>query len=300
MRPAQRPAIAPGLVLAVAIVGISVAAPLVRLSAAPPAVIALWRLGFSLVIVAAALGASGQWRELITVRSRDLALSILAGVALAGHFWSWNASVHLTTIAASVTLVSLQPAVVVLLSAFLLKETPTPRQLAGIAVALAGALLISLPDVFRGAAASGATNPALGNMLALLGALLAAVYYVLGRGVRARLGVWSYVAIAYAACFVALFLAAFVLRQPIWPQPRQELLIFAGLALGPMLLGHTGMNWALRYRPAYVVNLTVLAEPFGASLIAALLPWIAEVPPATTIVGGVVVITGMAMAAHRR
>lgn len=298
----EKPAIAPGVVLAVAVVGISVAGPLVRLSEAPAAVIAMWRMGFSLVIVAAALAASMQWRELLTIRPRELALSVLAGVALAAHFWSWNASVHLTTIAASVTLVSLQPAVVVLLSALFLRETPTGRQLAGIAVALTGALLISLPDVFRGTAggAAGSPNPALGNLLALIGALLAAVYYVLGRGVRARLGVWSYVAIAYTACFFALLLTAALLQQPIWPQPRQELLIFAGLAIGPMLLGHTGMNWALRYRPAYVVNLTVLAEPFGASLIAAFLPWIAEVPSVTTIVGGVIVVTGMVLAAYRR
>jgi len=301
---APRPAVAPGLVLAAAVLGMSVAAPLVRLSAASPAVIALWRMGISLLIVAAGLAATSQWRELLTVRSREVVLSVMAGVALAGHFWSWNASVHLTTIAASVTLVSLQPAVVVLLSAVFLRESPTARQLAGIAVALTGALLISLPDVLRdagaGAGSAGSANATLGNILALIGAVLAAIYFVLGRTVRSRLGVWSYVAIAYTACFVALLLTALVLPQPIWPQPPRELLIFAGLALGPMLLAHTGMNWALRYRPAYVVNLTVLAEPFGASLIAAFLPWIAEVPPATTIAGGIIVIAGMVLAAHRR
>ena len=45
-----------------------------------------------------------------------------------------------------------------------------------------------------------------------------------------------------------------------------------------MLLGHTGMNWALKYLPAYVVNLTVLGEPVGATLLGALIPAIAQVP----------------------
>ena len=39
-----------------------------------------------------------------------------------------------------------------------------------------------------------------------------------------------------------------------------------------MLIGHTGMNWALKFAPAFVVNLTVLGEPVGATLLAAVLP----------------------------
>lgn len=295
------PPVHPGIVLGLAIVGISVAAPLVRLSQAPAVVVALWRLGFSLVLVGAALLLSGQWREWRALRAQELALAVIAGVALAGHFWSWNASVHLTTIAASVTLVCLQPAIIVAISAAYLRERPTARQLAGITIALAGAFMITLPDLLRGASdGSGPPNPLLGNLLALLGALLASIYYVIGRRVRARLGIWSYVGIAYTACFAALFAAAILTSAPIWPQPSRELLIFAGLALGPMLLGHTGMNWALRYRPAYVVNLTVLAEPLGASLIAAALPVIAETPPATTIAGGAIVLIGLALASARR
>lgn len=287
--------------LALAILGISVAAPLVRLSQAPAVVVALWRLGFSLLLVGGALLLSGQWREWRTLRTKELTLAVIAGIALAGHFWSWNASVHLTTIAASVTLVCLQPAIIVAISAIYLHERPTGRQLAGIAIALAGALTITLPDLLRAESGSlGPPNPLLGNLLALLGALLASIYYVIGRRVRARLGIWSYVGIAYTACFAALFAAAVLTSAPIAPQPSRELLIFAGLAVGPMLLGHTGMNWALRYRPAYVVNLTVLAEPLGASLIAAALPVIAETPPATTIAGGAIVLAGLALASARR
>ena len=294
------PPVHPGVVLALAVVGISVAAPLVRLSQAPAVVVALWRLAFSLVLVGIALTLSGQWREWRHLRASEFVLALIAGVALTGHFWSWNASVHLTTIAASVTLVCLQPAIIVLISAVYLHERPTPKQLTGIAIALSGALLITLPEFAGGSDGAGPPNPLLGNLLALLGALLASIYYVIGRRVRAHLGIWSYVGIAYTACFAALLLAALLTRAPIAPQPSHELLIFAGLAVGPMLLGHTGMNWALRYRPAYVVNLTLLAEPLGASLIAAVLPMIAETPPTTTIAGGAIVLAGLVLAMARR
>ena len=212
----------------------------------------------------------------------------------------WNASVQLTTIAASVTLVSLQPAIVALLSALYLRERPASLQLVGIAIAISGALIIALPDLVAPRGLEGPANPKLGNLLAGFAAILAAVYYVLGRRLRRGLGIWSYVGIVYSACFVALGALAAALRLELWPQPQHELLIFAGLALGPMLLGHTGMNWALRYRPAYAVNVTVLAEPIGASLLAALLPWIAEVPPSTTMLGGVIVLAGILLTSWRR
>jgi drug/metabolite transporter (DMT)-like permease len=83
------------------------------------------------------------------------------------------------------------------------------------------------------------------------------------------------------------------------PQPPRELAIFAALALGPMLLGHTGMNWALGHLPAYLVNLTTLGEPVGATLLAALLPGIHEVPGVGTIIGGVIVLIGVLRAARR-
>jgi drug/metabolite transporter (DMT)-like permease len=84
-----------------------------------------------------------------------------------------------------------------------------------------------------------------------------------------------------SVCLVALAAVAMVFGVRLWPQPGREWLVFAGLALGPMLLGHTGFNWALRYRPAYAVSVTILAEPLGASLLAAVLPWIRDNPHPT-------------------
>jgi drug/metabolite transporter (DMT)-like permease len=66
-----------------------------------------------------------------------------------------------------------------------------------------------------------------------------------------------------------------------------------------MLLGHTGMNYALRYLPAYVVNLTVLGEPVGATLLAAIIPGIAEVPTLATLAGGGLILGGVILAARR-
>jgi Predicted membrane protein len=295
----QRPALSPGLVLTLALLGISFAGPLVRLSNADPLAIAAWRLGFSLIIVAALLVFSGQWREWGRADRGTLLLSMVAGIFLALHFWAWNASIHLTTIAASVTLVSLQPAIVAVLSAVVLREAPSGRQIVGIGIAIIGAFIIALPD-FRGAQPLMENRPLLGNLLAVSGAVTASLYYTIGRFARGRLGIWAYVGIAYAAAFLTLLLIGRFRGVHLEPQPVRELLIFAGLALGPMLLGHTGMNWALKFVPAYIVNLLVLGEPIGATLLGAIIPAIHQVPSPTTIEGGSVVLLGVIIAARSR
>jgi len=284
----------PGWVLAVALLGISFAGPLVKLSAADPLAIAVWRLGFSLVIVAGFLLVTGEWRQWRRLTMRDAAFATTAGVALALHFWAWNASLHLTTIAASVTLVNMQPVVIVAISAVFLHEAPTRRQLVGIGLAIAGAIVIAIPNFI--ASGSPAANASLGNLLAASAAITAGIYYSIGRHLRASYGLWAYVGLTYFACFVALLIFAVIAHTHVQPQPPRELGIFAALAIGPMLLGHTGMNWALKYLPAYVVNLTALGEPVGATILGAMLPGIRQIPSIVTVIGGAIILAGVVTA----
>jgi drug/metabolite transporter (DMT)-like permease len=287
----------PYAVLALSLLGISVAGPLVRLSNSDAVTIAVWRLGFSLVIVAVLLLWSGEWRDWRRITAGELALAVTAGIALALHFWAWNASIHLTTIAASVTLVSLQPAVVAAISAVSLREAPSGRQMAGIAVAIIGAFVIAAPD-FHSGVMSAANRPLEGNLLAVSAAFTAALYYTIGRRLRSGLGVWAYVSVVYFAAFITLVVIALLRGTTLGLQPPREIAIFAGLAIGPMLVGHTGMNLALKFLPAYVVNLTVLGEPVGATILGAFIPAIRQIPSVATLVGGAIVLTGVVIAAN--
>ncbi len=284
------------MVLAAALVGISFAGPLTRLSSADPLAIAVWRLSFSLIIVAAALLVTGEWRQWRNLTGREAAFALAAGVALALHFWAWNASVHLTTIAASVTLVNLQPPIVVAISALFLREYPNQRQLFGIAVAVVGAIVIGVP-AWLDSSGGTPTGAVLGNLLAISAAVTAAIYFTIGRHLRATYGIWAYVGLCYGACTFTLILMAALTGVSLSPQPPREIAIFAGLAIGPMLLGHTGLNWSLKYMPAYVVNLVVLGEPLGATILAALIPSIRQIPSPVTIAGGAIVLTGVLLAA---
>ncbi|HYC52239.1 MAG TPA: DMT family transporter [Gemmatimonadaceae bacterium] len=287
-------------VLLLAVLGVSLSGPLVRLSGAPAIAIATWRLGFSLVIIAVPLIVGGSWRQWRRLTRTDLALALLGGVLLALHFWSWNTSIAWTTIAASVVLVNVQPLVVAALSAWWLHEAPTRQQWIGISVAMLGALVVVLPDLRGSDAALSDGRAVIGDALAVAGAVTAAGYYVIGRRLRAGLDLWSYTALVYGACFVTLLAIAAATATPLGPYPPREIGIFAGLALGPMLLGHTGLNWALRHARAYQVNIVLLGEPVGATMLAALLPGIRELPGIFTIAGGAIVLVGILLAERRR
>ena len=287
----------PSVVLFLALVGISFAGPLVRLSHAHPLAIAIWRLGFALVVIAGALLATGSWRQWRRLDRTSMMVAAGAGAMLAIHFWTWNASIGLTTVAASVVLVNMQPALVAVLSGAWLREPPNGRQWGGIAIAMLGAFVVAVPDV---AAHSGATSgrAVFGDVLALVGAATAACYVVAGRRLRSMLDLWAYVGVVYGTCFVVLIALAAIVHAHVLGQPPRELEIFAALAVGPMLFGHTGLNWALKYLPAYVVNLTLLGEPVGATVLAATLPGIRELPSMATLLGGALILAGIYVTAR--
>lgn len=294
--PLGSPPIPPALALFVSVLAFSWAGPLVRFSDAPALAISLWRLvvavGVLLLIVS--LRPAG-WSPLRRLGGRDWLLGCGAGVLLALHFWSWIASIQYTSIASSVVLVSTQPLFVALLSAFLLREHPTSREWTGIGVASLGAALIGWGDLHLGGTAL------FGDALALSAAFLAAAYTIVGRALRSRVDLWSYVLVVYGSAALVLFLAVVTLPgvSLVAGYGRVDWLVFVALALGPMLLGHTGVNYALRYVRAYLANLAVLGEPVGAILIAWLLPAIAEPPTMTTLVGGGVILGGIALALSR-
>jgi drug/metabolite transporter (DMT)-like permease len=114
------------------------------------------------------------------------------------------------------------------------------------------------------------------------------------------LGLWAYAGRVYL--FAALILVPFLLLRgdPLVGYPGREWWIFVGLAAGPMLLGHTGFNWALRYVRAYIVNLAVLGEPIGASLLAWWLLGGDEVPGPSTMTGGLLILAGLAISIYSR
>jgi drug/metabolite transporter (DMT)-like permease len=272
-------------VLFVAVLGMGSSGPLVRFSDSPALAIAAWRLAFAVALIAVLRALSGGIRP----NAREWRAAIVGGLFLAAHFWAWIASIEYTSVASSVALVCMQPVFVAIMSATILHEHPTRLQWAGIAIAVAGAFVIAWGDWAAGGQAL------LGDALALLGAVLVSVYYVIGRRLRQRLDLWTYTGVVYGVAAFALMVAALASGVDLVHQAGREWVIFGLLALLPTMLGHTGANYALAHYPAYKVNLTILGEPVIASLLAWALPGIRETPPPQTIAGGLLIIAGIAL-----
>lgn len=287
----SRPAfVSPWAALGVAVLAVSWAGPLVRLADAPALSVAAWRMVFAVAFIAVVVAGRGSLLRGVRLSGREWGLAVASGVLLAGHFWTWIASLDYTSVASSVVIVSLQPFIVALLSAWLLAERPTRAQWIGIGIAMAGAMTVGWGDFSAGPAVL------FGDALAFLAAWLVAGYYLIGRVLRRKLDLWAYIGVVYG--IAALVLVAAMLATPSAPAlgfSRGTWWVFVALAAGPMMLGHTGVNYAIRYVPAYVANLFMLGEPIGATLIAWALPAIREVPPPQTLAGGALILLGIAL-----
>ncbi len=292
---AEDPAVAPMVGLGAAVLAISTGAILVRLSEAPSSVAAFYRVLFTtLPLLPVAL-----WRyreDFRRITPRDLGFAVLSGVALAVHFAAWFESLSWTSVAASVTIVQAQPVFVAAGAWLFLQETVTRRMAVGIAIAICGVVVMSIGD-FLGGVLVGAA-PLYGNALALLGAVTAAGYVLAGRSLRARVSLIPYVVVVYAVCSVALLAVVLAGGHSLTGYPASEWAIFAGLALGPGLFGHTVINWALGYLESSIVSVSMLGEPVGATLLALVL--LAEVPTGYTVAGGTVVLVGILLTAQGR
>jgi drug/metabolite transporter (DMT)-like permease len=258
----------PFLVLGFGVVVVSFAAILIRFAhaeGAPSLAIAAIRLTVAAAVLTpfAWLRAGG---EMLRLRRREFSLCVLSGALLAAHFWAWITSLEHTSVASSTALVTTNPLWVALASAILLRERPGGAAVAGIVLTLAGSALVFAADASR--APSPDSAPMLGNVLALVGAMSASGYLLVGRALRARVSLTAYIWLAYSTAAVLLLGAAMATGVSLVSLPSAAWVYMIALALGPQLIGHTTFNWALRRLTATFVAVAILGEPVGSALLA--------------------------------
>ncbi len=277
--------------MAVGMVMVSTAAIAIRFAQeeAPSLSIAAWRLTLASLVLAPIV-LSRHRAELARLTRSELMRAAASGFLLALHFATWITSLELTSVAASVVLVATIPLFVGLLSPLLLKELVPRIMLAGILVAVIGSGVLSLDDV------GGGSDPLIGDLLALVGAACAAGYMMIGRTLRRKLSLLTYIFVVYSVAALILLAVALMGRQPMGGFAPETYGWILYLALGPQLIGHSSFNWALRYLSAAYVTVTLLSEPIISSLLAWLL--LKEPPTELEVVGGSLVLAGIAVASR--
>lgn len=248
-------------VLGAGIVAISWSAVLVRFCEAPAIVIALYRLGLSVFILA-------PWYFLVRPKSRpphsthNPAWLMLSGLCLALHFLAWIEAIQRTPVAMAVTLSSTHPIMVGLLSRLLLGESFGPRKALGALLAVLGAGGMAWETKVEQDLATE------GYLCALGAAFFFSAYMMLGRKLRAGMELMRYLLPTYGSAALWLLAATALSGFPLMGYSSRTYLMFALLALIPTVVGHSSLNWALGHVSATLVAVSVLGEPVGASLLA--------------------------------
>lgn len=273
--------------LLIGILGVSFAAIFIRMSNAHPIAIAAWRMLFT-VIILAPFTIVMQRKELLSLKPFDLMFMGLIGIVLALHFAFWNTSLQYTEVAPATLIVTSHPIFVALISHYVFKERLGKFQAFGIGMAFCGAIILVLPQMLE---MDFTSNHFIGAILALVAAFAAGAYYMSGRKVRQTRSLLTYVFVVYSVCTVVLFGIAFGGGVKLAPLPWREWGLFLLLALVPTILGHTIHNLVLKHLETYIVSVSLLGEPIGASILAIF--FFQEIPSLYTLFGGLVIIAGI-------
>jgi drug/metabolite transporter (DMT)-like permease len=279
------------VILALGVVSVSFAAIFIRLAEAPPLIIATYRLCLASLILGP-LTWSQSRHEIRLLSRRAVIMALLSGTFLALHFYLWISSLSYASVTTSVILVTVNPVFVAIVSRFYLKERLSHQTALGITVCIAGVLLIGYGNWKLG------PSPLFGCLLALLGALAAAGYLIIGRRLRRDMGLLSYTSLVYGSAALLLLCATFILRYPLSGYSLSTYIMLVLLAVVSQLLGHSSLNWSLRYFSATLVTIAILGEPVGASIWAYLI--LNEVPTFLEVAGCVLILAGIAVAFHQK
>lgn len=252
---------------------------------APALAIAMWRNGLAAILLLPML-----WRHRAALQNLERSqwrAMLAAGAFLGFHFACWVPSVKLTSIAAAASLVATQVVWAAVLAR--LSGDAVPRiQMVGIAVALFGVVLLTGIDI------SLTPSALTGDLLALLGAMAAAIYMHNGQRVRPLLPLSAFTAVVYLTAALTLTVICLVTSTPLFGFSPHAWLLIAAVTLFAQFGGHTMFNRALRSFSATAVSIAILFQIPGGTLLGwAILgqaPKAALLPAAALIAVGVVLV----------
>lgn len=276
----------PMIMIVVGVIGISLSSIFVKFSSAPSSVTAAFRLLWTvLLLTPAAIGKKEVRRKIKTMGRKNLLLSILSGVFLALHFWTWFESLQHTSVASSTTIVCTEVIWVSLGYWMFMKGSLNAKAIGAIAVTFVGSVLIAFAD-------SQAQGMHLyGDLLALAAAIAVAVYVLIGKVVRSSLSTTAYTYVVYSACAAALMVISAAQGQQLFSYGKSALIVGLLLAVFSTILGHSIFSWCLKYFSPSFVSASKLCEPVAASVMAGFL--FAEMPSLIQVLGSVLIIAGV-------
>lgn len=279
------------LCLLVGVLALGCSAILIRLAEAEPLAIAAYRMGGAalLLLPFTGRGLLGAWSAL---SGKERTIWAGAGAFLALHFAFWIESLSHTSVASSVVLATTNPIFAGVGGVLLLGEREGRRFWLGVGLATAGGVGLAYSDFL------GRAGTFWGNFLALSAAVMASSYMLCGRKIRTKVPVAAYVTACYGWSGVLLLGAALLAGQPLGGYSPGTWLLLLAMILGPTLIGHTSINYALGHLHPGKVALAVVGEP----VVATGLAWwlLQEAPSAMRLLACLCILTGIVWGGRSR
>ena len=287
------------LVLGVAICGVSSAGAIfTHVDEIPPLLRASWRLQLTALILSpfALFQYSSTESDVKSklFESSTLKIIVASGIFLALHFGFWVTSLDYTSLTHSLLFVTAHP-LVILIGMFLFVRKPNRLELLGGIAAFAGAA-ISMLDA--GDVQGDRSVTIFGDQLAFLGAVFVVGYIVCGRILREWMPLFLYAFPVTLIGGLLLIPASWLLESNYADYgafgyvSHETLVWFILLAFIAGILGHTGLNYCLKYVSPLLISISVTLEPVLGSIIG----WMffsTGIPGLWTWIGGPILLLGI-------
>lgn len=279
------------IVIAIGVLAVSLASILIKLTQAesvPSTLIAASRLTIASIVLAP-FTLTRYRAELQQLKRNQFVLAAVSGLFLAIHFATWVKSFEYTSVLVGVVLVNTNPLWAAILEVIFLSARLARWVIIGLVVGILGSIIVALP-----ASGSIQFDANAGSLLALIGAVALAAYFVIGRNLRATLSLLPYIWLVYSCAAIFLLILVAITKTPVLGYSLKGYLLLVATALIPQLIGHSSLNFALRYFPASYVGIAAQLEPVLSAIVAFLL--LAELPTGIQIAGSVIILIGVILA----
>ena len=222
-------------------------------------------------------------------------LLALTGICLGLHFSFWIASLHYTSVASASVLVTIHPVMLIVAESVIFKRNFRGIVWGGVVVAFAGSALLGIADE---AGLEAFPNALFGNALALTAAVIFVVYFMLGSKIRQYTDWLDYVFYVYLYATLTSFILAIIWVGGIPSLSVMALIVGAGLAIGPTILGHGSINFAVKYVSPTLLSTLVLSEGVFAAIAAYFI--FGEIPSILSIGAMTLILFGVSLTWYRR
>jgi drug/metabolite transporter (DMT)-like permease len=256
----------------------------IRWAKVPGPVTSFYRLFFAALILTP-FALFRMLRQRVHLSWSSLVFPLIAGLFSAVDFATYSVAVNLTTAGTATLLGNAAPLWVAFFALLVFREKLHGRFWIGLAITLAGAVLVVGTDFLL--------HPVFGrgDTLALMSSLFYAGYYISTQRGRQHLDPLTYVWLATSVTAAGLFVINLAFGNTMNGFPAQTWLIFLTAAIFSQILGYLALTYVLGHLPASVVSPTLLGQPVMTTLLA--IPFLHEIPEMWQIVGGLLVLVGV-------